>query len=457
MKSLLKIYGRYIGSTWVILAILCMVNFSVLAWITLDRVIHYEHEFPKDFRKMAELLVERDSENELFLTQQGKDFLEEKGYAFLMLLNDAGDVIFAWNLPKDLKDHYTAGEISAFSRWYLSDYPVKVWKTREGLLVAGGQKNSLWKFTLELPMGFMEHIGQYLYIIAGANLMIILSVIGFLGYRYYKSLFPLSEGIEALSRNQRIHLAEKGAAGELAGRINRTSDILERQRQMIQKRDMARTEWIAGISHDIRIPLSVIMGYADELMENENLEESDRIRAGVIRNQSIKIRQLIEDLNLTSKLEYNMQPLRVTSFYPAALLRTLAAEFINEGLDGQWEVSLAIEPELEGTILKGDEELIKRAVRNLLSNSTRHNADGCSIWLRGEIRENSCVIKVSDDGIGIPDKVVRCLLEEDGDTLDEKKPHIMGLRIVKQIAKAHKGDFQISEKGHCVNISFPIT
>lgn len=457
MKSLLKIYGRYIGSTWVILAILCMVNFSVLAWITLDRVIHYEPGFPKDFRKMAELLVERDSENELFLTQQGKDFLEEKGYAFLMLLNDAGDVIFAWNLPKDLKDHYTAGEISAFSRWYLSDYPVKVWKTREGLLVAGGQKNSLWKFTLELPMGFMEHIGQYLYIIAGANLMIILSVIGFLGYRYYKSLFPLSEGIEALSRNQLIHLAEKGAAGELAGRINRTSDILERQRQMIQKRDMARTEWIAGISHDIRTPLSVIMGYADELMENENLEESDRIRAGVIRNQSIKIRQLIEDLNLTSKLEYNMQPLRVTSFYPAALLRTLAAEFINEGLDGQWEVSLVIEPELEGVILKGDEELLRRAVRNLLSNCTRHNTDGCRIWLKGETRENRCVIKVSDDGIGIPDKVVQYLLEEDGDMWGEKKPHVMGLRIVKQIAKAHKGDFQITEKGHCVNISFPIT
>ena len=66
MKSLLKIYGRYIGSTWVILAILCMVNLSVLTWIAFDRVIHYEPGFPEDFRKMAELLVERDSENELF-------------------------------------------------------------------------------------------------------------------------------------------------------------------------------------------------------------------------------------------------------------------------------------------------------------------------------------------------------------------------------------------------------
>lgn len=456
MKSLLKIYGRYIGSTWAILALLLMVNLGIIIWISIDRVINYDPGFERDFRSVAELLVEKDSENELFLTEQGKDFLEAREYVFLMLLNDTGDVIFKWNLPKDIKDHYTAGEISAFTRWYLNDYPVKVWKTQEGLLVAGGRKNSRWKFTLELPMGFMEHIGQYIQIIVGANLMIMLGIVGFLGYRYYKSLCPLSEGIEALSRNRRIHLSEKGVAGELAGRINRTSDILERQRRMIQKRDMARTEWIAGVSHDIRTPLSVIMGYADELMQNENLGKEERDRAAVIRNQSMKIRRLIEDLNLTSKLEYNMQPLRIISFYPAALLRTLAAEFINEGLGGQWEVSLVIGPELEGVILKGDEELMKRAVGNLLNNSTRHNPDGCSVWIKGGLEDDKCVIEVSDDGCGIPKTVIQGLYGETGDVWNEKKPHIMGLRIVKQIVEAHKGDFQIVEKGHCVRLSFPI-
>lgn len=457
MKSLLKIYGRYIGSTWVILVILCMVNLGVMVWITFDRVVNYETGFPKDFRDMAELLVEEKPGNNLALTSQGQDFLEKSEYAFLMLLNDAGDVIFKWNLPEDFKDHYTVGEVSGFTRWYLNDYPVKVWQTEEGLLVAGGRKDSLWKFNVELPIGFMEHIGHYIYVLVGTNLLIILSMVGFLGYRYYKSLCPLSEGIEALSRNQRIHLAEKGAVGELAGRINRASDILERQRQTIQKRDMARTEWIAGVSHDIRTPLSVIMGYADELMENENLGEGERMRAGAIRSQSMKIRQLIEDLNLTSRLEYNMQPLRITSFYPAALLRALTAEFINEGPEGQWEVTLVVQPELEGIVLKGDEELIKRAVRNLLNNSARHNPKGCHIWLKGEVKEGKCEIKVSDDGRGIPERVAQCLLEEEeGSGQNEKKPHIMGLRIVKQIVKAHKGDFQIEMGGHCVRLSFPI-
>lgn len=456
MKSLLKIYGRYIGSTWIILVLLGMVNVSVMCWIMLDRVVNYESGFATSFRSMAELLVEKDSEGELFLTQQGKDFLEESQYAFLMLLNDTGDVIFEWNLPENFKDHYTAGEIAGFTRWYLNDYPVKVWQTKEGLLAAGGKKNSLWKFTLELPMGFMSHIGQYIRVLVGANLLIILCMVGFLGYRYYKSLCPLSEAIEALSCNQQIYLTEKGVAWELAVKLNRTSDILKEQRQTIQKRDMARTEWIAGVSHDIRTPLSVIMGYADELMQNEKLGQKERAKAAVIRNQSIKIRQLIEDLNLTSKLEYHMQPLRVTPFYPAVLLRTLAAEFMNEGLGGQFEVVPFIEFELEGVTLKGDEELMKRAVRNLLSNSTRHNPDGCRIWIRGGIESGKCVIEVSDDGCGIPEVVVQELFGEDGDRWNEKKPHIMGLRIVKQIVAAHKGDFRIMMEGHCVKMSLPI-
>ncbi len=473
MKSLLKIYGRYIGSTWVIILLLVMVNLGAFAWIMFDRVVHYEPGFSKDFRDMAEAMVEKDGEDKLVLSSQGKEFMEERQYAFLMLLNDEGDVIFGWNLPEDFKEHYTIGEISGFTRWYLQGYPVKVWQTEEGLLVAGAKRGSIWKYSLEMPMEFMNHIGWYARIVLEVNLLIILCVVGFLGYRYYKSLCPLSAGIEALSQNRQIHLSERGPASQLAVRINRASDILGRQRQTIQRRDMARTEWIAGVSHDIRTPLSVIMGYADELMENEALGEAERERAAVIRNQSLKIRQLIEDLNLTSKLEYDMQPLRVKPFYPAVLLRTLAAEFINEGLGEQYEVSLEIQPELERIALEGDEELMKRAVRNLLGNSARHNPQGCRIWIEGRVGkggiekdetwkdkkgEDRCVIEISDDGCGIPEEVISCLLTEPEyeDRWNKKKPHIMGLRIVKQIVQAHKGDFQIVREGHCIRMSIPV-
>lgn len=77
----------------------------------------------------------------------------------------------------------------------------------------------------------------------------------------------------------------------------------------MQKKETARANWISGVSHDIRTPLSMVMGYAGQIEENEALPEADRKKARIIRQQSIKMKNLINDLNLASKLEYNMQPI----------------------------------------------------------------------------------------------------------------------------------------------------
>ena len=284
---------------------------------------------------------------------------------------------------------------------------------------------------------------------------------------YYKSLRPLAEGIAALSVNQRIHLQEKGVTASLAMQVNQTSDLLERQREALNKRDAARTEWIAGVSHDIRTPLSVIVGYADELEHNESLRDEDKSRAAAIKIHSLKIKQLIEDLNLTSKLEYHMQPLRVRPFYPAALLRRLAAEKINGGLEDRYELILEISDSLEGVAFKGDEGLIARAIGNLLNNSIEHNPSGCHIFISGSREGDLCILQVSDDGCGIPREIIVSLEQENNAqeqdqregmelAAQKKKPHIMGLRIVKQIALAHKGSFQIKEEGHTVRLALPI-
>lgn len=467
MKSLLKIYGKYIGITWVIGLLLLIVNIGVFGWILIEQYQRNEPVFSMGIQAMENIAFEKNSEDELVLTQQGKDYLKERDFIFLMVLNDDGKLIYSWNLPEGFQSHYTAGEIASFTRWYLNDYPVKTWNTEKGLLVAGREKNSTWKHMIEFSEGFVRRIGTYFGMILEINFFIILGVIAFLGYRYYQSLLPLSEGIGALAANQKIHLPEKGVTSGLAAQINHTSDILEQQRNMLNKRDNARTEWIAGVSHDIRTPLSVIMGYADELEQQEHLREEERNKAAVIKSQSLKIRQLIEDLNLTSKLEYHMQPLRLSAFYPAALLRRLAAETLNEGLGWQYGLMLEISGELEGVVLWGDEELLARAVRNLLNNSIRHNPSGCKIWVAGSRKADKCILKVTDDGCGISKEIVE-VLEREGEGIDgesteqstgklQKEPHIMGLRIVKQITLAHKGSFEIKEEGHSVELALPIT
>lgn len=482
MKDLLKIYGKYVVSTWGIILLLLLANIGIFIWIVGD-LYAIENSLGNGGIDKLEYTGLEEINGELFLNQEGKDYLAERGFLFLMVLNDQGDVRYGWNLPKGFKTHYTVGEAAVFSRWYLNDYPVRVLNTEKGLLVAGREKGSIWKYHIEFSEEFMRNLGKYFRIALEVNSLAVICAILFLGFRYYKSLLPLIGGIFELSANHRVELSEKGVTARLAAQVNRTSNLLEQQRKALNKRDEARTEWIAGISHDIRTPLSVIVGYADELENKKELCEEDRDRAASIKAQSLKIKQLIEDLNLTSKLEYNMQPLRAAKFYPAALLRRLAAEKMNEGIKEQYELILEIDDSLESAALQGDEKLIARAVGNLLNNSILHNPQGCHIVISGRKEGDNCIFQVSDDGCGIPEEVIELLERDvgadkafDGQTegltihfesageeageknghVSQKKPHIMGLKIVKQITLAHKGSFQIKEEGHTVQLALPL-
>ena len=79
--------------------------------------------------------------------------------AWAMLLNEDGDVVWQQDLPENLPRSYTSAEVASFSRWYLEDYPVKIWTRADGcLMVVGFQPGTLVKyyFSLEWPyMGVM--------------------------------------------------------------------------------------------------------------------------------------------------------------------------------------------------------------------------------------------------------------------------------------------------------------
>ena len=211
----------------------------------------------------------------------------------------------------------------------------------------------------------------------------------FFGYRFYRLLKPVGEGIDSLAEGRTVRMRETGTTRYLKEKINRTSELLEKQRRELARRDMARTEWIAGVSHDIRTPLSLIAGYADEMEKEAGLPEETRRRADLIRRQSFVIKKLIEDLNLTSRLTYHMKPLRKERYCPAELLRKTAAGMINSGEIGEnWELEVEVAPELETLQMTGDTALLMRALKNLLGNSVRHNPEGCRIRLKAQRTEN---------------------------------------------------------------------
>ena len=314
--------------------------------------------------------------------------LEEDRWA--MLLDQEGQVVWSLRKPEDVPERYTLTDVAAFTRWYLGGYPVQSWVREDGLLVVGSPRGSIWKHDIAMDTQVLLQTPAW-----------------------FLALFLLALG------------GVLSLAWLAVGRWFR---------QAQQVRDAARSNWINGVSHDIRTPLSVVMGYAAQMEEAPDLTPEHRRQASAIRTQSQVIRDLVNDLNLTMRLDCEMQALRKEIIQPSAFLRQTAADFLNGGMGSGFDVEMEL-PETPLPEVKADPFLLRRAVNNLLSNCVRHNAAGCSIRLGARAEGKELLLWVeggSAEGALRPD--ASQTLEPDGGAA-----HGTGLRLVAQIAAAHGG------------------
>lgn len=444
MKSLMKILIRYVLSAAGITLILLVINFALLAsWIVQNGRIEQ-----KDYT-VLQLANGLTKSNGIFtLSPSVKNEIEKK-YQWAMLLNDDGHVIWSENLPGDVPLKYSVSDVASFTRWYLNDYPVYVWRHPDGLFVLGSAKDSVWKHHIEMSQKALENALLLIPAILLLNGIAAILLALLLGMRLFRSLKPLAKGIEDMAENRPVELSSSGLLGDLAAGINKTSEQLKKQMAALNKRDNARTTWIAGISHDIRTPLSLVLGYASRLEDDTELPQSKREQAGVIRKQSERIKALVSDLNLASKLEYDMQPIRKTALPLSVLLRSVVADILNGGLDNSYSIDVMISEIAQNAIVSGDEELLKRALSNLITNSIRHNPNGCAIIAALEIGLGNCSLSVSDNGVGFTPEMLNKLNHPQSSARLEN--HGIGLTIVRQIIKAHGGttEFRNLPEGGC--------
>lgn len=444
MKGVMRILTRYVLSAAGVALVLLIVNFSVLAaWS-----IHASKATQTDSRisQVSGGLI--GSDGVYTLSESARETIEQR-YQWAMLLDENGAVIWSENLPDDLPRAYSASDVAGFTRWYLNDYPVNVWRRSDGLFVLGSAKGSMWKYNLEYPQAVMDSALAWIpaALILNGIAAILLALV--FGLRLFRSLRPLAKGIESMAEKQPVSLSTRGLLGDLAGGINKTSAQLTRQEADLERRDNARAAWIAGVSHDIRTPLSMVMGYASQLEDDPELPQPKREQAGVIRRQSEQIKTLVNDLNLASKLEYDMQPLRKSTIALAALLRQVAADFINGGLPESDSIDVSVAEGAQNVKITGDEQLLRRAVSNLITNSIRHNPGGCAVRVALESGAESCSIRVLDDGAGFTKERLTELNRPADSAMLEN--HGIGLSIVRQIVRAHGGTttFQNLPGGGC--------
>ncbi len=452
MKPVERFFRKYFLSMVSIIALFLLLNvvlfFSVQIWAgqtseTLNLSI-------SEIRDSITL----DGTGHLTAAGELAEMLEEN-HAWAMVLDDTGTVIFQSRLPEELPRRYTTADVAKFSRWYLGDYPVYVQEHPQGLLVVGGEKGSQAKYYFSVNESYVRKLLIGLTAVFLTNIIVVVLLIWKNTRHIEKAVTPILRGIETVSSGQPINLPEKGELAEINRQLNKAGAF-------IAKKDSARADWISGVSHDVRTPLSVILGFAGQLEDNQTLPASAREQASYIRKQGERLRSLISDLNLTSKLEYSMQPLRMEKVYLVELARQVVCEFLDGGLEARYQIVFDSSQESETASVMGDEALLKRALYNLIQNSVIHNPKGCVISVSVARNETGITVMVSDDGIGVSAEKLEKLratahhLESTDERLNLR--HGLGVLLVRQIVEAHHGTVEIEsapQNGYQTVLVFP--
>ena len=434
-KTALKIFVLFSVTAGVIATILMVINFFSVALVGSD---------VSTVSSGQRALLAEISDS---LEAGSREVLLPEGY-WCMLIDESGNVVWDQDKPDDVPDTYTINDIARMSRWFLNDYPVYTRTEDYGLLVLAKPKNAVGKYQMEYSMSWFDSLPQRLVYVLLFNLLLATVLACIFGTSLYRRIRELTRGLSDLRAEKPVKLRERGIFRDIYRNINITSAAIERKNKALSIRESARRNWIAGISHDIRTPLSVITGYAEALSENKELSENNKHRAEVIVSNSMKIKKLIEDLNLISSMEYDMQPSKRQPVKICPLIRRVSAEILNNKMSDRFSVALDLKA--EGAAVMGDEGLLERAVYNVINNAVTHNKDGCTIQIKEYEKGGNIVIEIRDNGTGVPDSVL-----ENIDKIP-KTTHGIGLPMAYRIVSVHNGKFDAyNDNGFCIMMTFP--
>ena len=451
MKAFGTYISKYLLSFFAFVLVLLLVNILAFA-LTFGGIVSREYGAASPANMLETVAADLSASG---ISEETKQELNSN-HIWAMLLDVNGVCDWSVSLPEEIPTQYTIQDVAVFSKGYLQNYPVFVRNMANGLLVLGYPKDSFMKLTGNyFPIRAIRLFPLFVTGILAIDILLLFLVYYFSKRKISKNTEPIMASIKTLSTGKPVDLSIRGELSEIADSINQASQVLSRQNQ-------ARANWISGVSHDIRTPLSMIMGYAGRIASDRLASGDIQQEAEIIRAQSAKIKDLVQDLNLVSQLEYEMQPLHKEPVRLSKLLRSYAADLLNTGIGEKHSVEVEISPEAETAVIECDARLISRAIGNLVQNSINHNPQGCDIFLSLDCSSEDVSITVADNGVGISAEKMRELEEKPHymESTDERLDlrHGLGLLLVRKIVEAHGGGTRIEsapQSGCQTALTFP--
>ncbi|WP_375484565.1 sensor histidine kinase [uncultured Mycobacterium sp.] len=246
--------------------------------------------------------------------------------------------------------------------------------------------------------------------------------------------------------------------GQLGLAVNRMLDHIATALSTRQASETRVRQFVADASHELRTPLAAIRGYT-ELAQRMHAD-TDAVAHAMSRveSETERMTRLVEDLLLLARLDSG----RPLERKPVDLSR-VAVDAVSDahvaGGDHQWELDLPPEP----VVVLGDAARLHQVVTNLLANARIHTGPGTVVTTRLTTEPKHTVLKVIDNGPGIPERLQSEVFERfaRGDTSRSRKGGStgLGLAIVSAVVKAHDGTISVqSTPGHTeFTVRLPLT
>lgn len=277
--------------------------------------------------------------------------------------------------------------------------------------------------------------------------------IGFLSFITYFLIFTkkmssylreISNGIDELSTGNfdvRIPLRDDDEFTRIAQNLNRMAveikAIIEEERSTENKKN----ELITNVAHDLRTPLTSIIGYLD-LVSRKDLPSDTREKyIGIAYNKSIRLEKLIEDLFSYTKFEFGEVKLNKVEVDLVKMLYQLLDEFYPSFKESGLEYSF--ESTVPSAIVAADGDYLARAFANLIGNAIKYGADGKNVILRLEVKDAEVIVAITNFGEVIPKKDITHIFEKfyrvEYSRNEEHGGTGLGLAIARNIFEIHGG------------------
>lgn len=219
-----------------------------------------------------------------------------------------------------------------------------------------------------------------------------------------------------------------------------------------------RREFTSNVSHELKTPLTTIIGFS-EILKSETLPEERRIEfSSEIYREATRLRRIVSDILTLSALDENKEEEK------SEIDLVCVVEGVVKELEYKaQEKNVSIERSVEKIVFNSSEKLFHSIIYNTLDNAIRYNKDGGRVLIEGKREENNIVITISDTGIGIPsaslDRVFERFYRVDKSHSSQTGGTGLGLSIVKNATRSLKGEVKIDSKeneGTKITIILPL-